>query len=224
MTGRARARWAYGDSVGAVDARLRSALEVQLRNREAALRRGAVHVGWKVGAGRRERIGGMVLGHLTSATQLRHGDGYRPGHGEATHADAELAVVTGAGGAISGYAAALELCDLSWPHEPEEIVAHNVWHRAFTLGPILPGLGAVTGRLVIGSERVAEAPIPDDVPERVERVAELLDAVGERLRAGEVIITGSVVQAPVRPGDHVRAGFPGLGRARLRIEAPGAQP
>ena len=201
-----------------VDPRLRSALREQLRTREAVLARGAVSVGWKVGAGRRERIGGMVLGHLTSATRLLPGDHYRPRDGEATHADAEVAVSIGPGGTIDGYGAALELCDLSWPDDPEEIVAHNVWHRAFALGPLLPAQGATTGRLMIDNEPAAEAAVPGDLLARVERIAELLDAMGERLLPGEVVITGSVVQVPVSPGDEIRADFPGLGQAHLHID------
>jgi hypothetical protein len=204
-----------------IDRRLQSALRAQLRAREAALRGGATNVGWKVGAGERERIGGMVVGHLTSVTRLQPGDRYQAPEGEATHADAEVAVLIGSDGAIAGYGAALELCDLSWPDDPEEIVAHNIWHRAFTLGPFSPALGATTGRLMIGDDEAAAAPLPADLPERIERVAEVLGAVGERLRPADVVITGSVVQVPVSPGQAVRADFPGLGQAHLLIDGAG---
>jgi 2-keto-4-pentenoate hydratase len=47
----------------------------------------------------------------------------------------------------------------------------------------------------------------------------VLAAVGERLRAGDRIITGLVVQVPIRPGDEVAAELDGLGAAHLTIAA-----
>jgi 2-keto-4-pentenoate hydratase len=41
--------------------------------------------------------------------------------------------------------------------------------------------------------------------------------MGERLRAGDRVITGSVVQVPVRPGDEVTADLGPLGAPRLAI-------
>lgn len=89
--------------------------------------RGASHVGWKVGAGDRERIGdGIVVGHLTSASVLDPGATYRAHAGAALHADAELALLVGREGAIDGYAAAPELVDLADAGDAEQIVAANV--------------------------------------------------------------------------------------------------
>jgi ribosomal protein L4 len=46
-----------------VDALLRSALELQLRDRRASLESGAKRVGWRLGMGERERIGsGPAIG------------------------------------------------------------------------------------------------------------------------------------------------------------------
>jgi hypothetical protein len=42
--------------------------------------------------------------------------------------------------AIVGYAAALELVDLGGTDDAEEIVATNVFHRAFALAPFHPSL------------------------------------------------------------------------------------
>ena len=49
--------------------------------------------------------------------------------------------------------------------------------------------------------------------------ARLLGAMGERLEAGDRIITGSVVQVPVRPGDRVTADLGSLGRVELTVTA-----
>jgi 2-oxopent-4-enoate/cis-2-oxohex-4-enoate hydratase len=48
--------------------------------------------------------------------------------------------------------------------------------------------------------------------------AELLGALGERLRAGEVVITGAIVPAqPVAPGQEVRVELGPLGGLSLRF-------
>jgi 2-keto-4-pentenoate hydratase len=50
-------------------------------------------------------------------------------------------------------------------------------------------------------------------------VAALLGRVGERLRAGDLLITGSVVQVPLAAGDEVAAEIDGLGRVSLAVTA-----
>jgi hypothetical protein len=61
---------------------------------------------------------------------------------------------------------------------------------------------------------------------RLSEAARVLNAVGERLRAGDRVITSLVVQAPLVPGDQVAADMGALGRAGLsigpsRVERPG---
>ena len=197
-----------------VDPRLRAALAVQLRDRHGR------RVGWKLGMGDRERIGGgPVMGHLTAATQLPSGGTYRPEAGAQLHADAELAIEIGEAGEIAGYGAALELCDLAQCGDAIRIVETNVFHRAFALGGIRSTSlePAASGRLLVDGEERAAAPIGDGHEERVRAVADMLAAVGERLLPGDVLITGSVVQVPVRPGDEVVADLGELGSARLLV-------
>jgi 2-keto-4-pentenoate hydratase len=201
-----------------VDPRLRAALREQLADRRRLMEQGARHVGWKMGMGERERIGsGPVIGHLTSATVLDAGGVHRASVDVALHADAEVAVEVGPGGAIAGYGAALELVDLGGSAGAEEIVATNVFHRAVLFGPRRRSLPAVEGRLIVNGEERCRAPARRDHAEIVRQAAHLLEAVGERLRAGDLLITGSVVQAPVRPGDRVVADLGALGRAEATI-------
>jgi hypothetical protein len=47
---------------------------------------------------------------------------------------------------------------------------------------------------------------------------------GERLEAGDLLITGSVVQVPIEPGDEVIADLGPLGRAELAITQRGSDP
>jgi 2-keto-4-pentenoate hydratase len=49
------------------------------------------------------------------------------------------------------------------------------------------------------------------------QAAHLLEAVGERLRPGDLLITGSVVQTAVRPGERVVADLGALGRVEATI-------
>jgi 2-keto-4-pentenoate hydratase len=51
----------------------------------------------------------------------------------------------------------------------------------------------------------------------VRTTAWLLGAIGERLRAGDWIITGAIVQVAVASGDAVVADFGRLGQARVAI-------
>jgi 2-keto-4-pentenoate hydratase len=216
-----------------VEQRLVSALAEQLEQRRAALTRGARQVGWKLGLGERESIGGEIaVGYLTSATVLNPGGRYRAVDGAELHADAEAVVELGrdvdpeedaraAAGAIARYGAALELVDLApLPGEPDSVVAANVFHRAVAFSGLqpIPPVDLTVGLSVNGRLRAAAA-WPDDLAERLSAAARLLDAVGERLRAGDRIITGSIVQVPIDVSDEVVAHFGELGAVGVQIGA-----
>jgi 2-keto-4-pentenoate hydratase len=218
---------------GLLDPCLRSALETQLETREAALRGGAVHVGWKLGMGERESIGGRIaVGFLTSATILRS-DRYLPPEGVNLHADAEVLLELGAdvkasGGreevvkAISRYGAALELVDLA-PREgePEAIVAGNVFHLAVAIAEreVVPSSGRGVTITVDGEPRGVGS-WPGCLPERLVEAAEILEAVGQQFRRGDKVITGSIVQVPVGDGSHVEASFGGGVTIAVSLDPP----
>jgi 2-keto-4-pentenoate hydratase len=204
--------------MGSLDPRLHAALREQLEHRRRLMDRGARHVGWKMGMGERERIGsGPVIGYLTSATVLASGGAYRASDAVALHADAEVALELGTDGEIVGYGAALELVDLGPPRDAERIVATNVFHRAVAFGPRQRGLPDVEGRLIVDGEERGRAPARRDHAEIVRQAARLLEAVGERFRPGDLLITGSVVQTAVRPGERVVADLGALGRVEATI-------
>jgi 2-keto-4-pentenoate hydratase/2-oxohepta-3-ene-1,7-dioic acid hydratase in catechol pathway len=200
-----------------VDPRLVAAIERQLR------RRTGQRVGWKLGIGDRERIGDHIaVGHLTAATRLDPGAWYAPADGADLHADAEVAVEIGPGGRIAAYGAALELVDLSAPPDtPEEVVAANLFHRAVAFAPTwgeLPPEGVEARLLVNGEVRDAGRSAPD-LAEKVRAAAEILAAVREALEPGDLVITGSVVQVAVAPGDRVEADLGELGSVSLQVLA-----
>ena len=168
--------------------------------------------------GERERIGdGPVIGHLTSATCIKAGGFYRSVDDQALHADAEVALELGIEGQIVGYGAALEIVDLGAPDDAAVIVAANVFHRAVAFGPIHPAMTVAQGRLIVNGQLRDSAVADGNYPAVVDRVAQLLAAVGERLLPGDRLITGSIVQVPVDPGDHVIADLGTLGRAEANI-------
>jgi 2-keto-4-pentenoate hydratase len=219
-----------------VDSRLAAALELQLSDWRAALCAGAQRVGWKLGMGDRERIGdGPVIGHLTSESRLPPGGVYRGpgvtsdprlpaggvyrGAGDDLAADAEVAVLIGAGGGIAGYAAALEICDLGGDGPPEAIVAANVFHRALALSGAVERRieGGVEATLTVNGARAGAGHSAADLADRVRAAGGLLLEMGEELRPGDWNITGSVAQVPIEPGDEVIADLGPLGRVGLFI-------
>jgi 2-keto-4-pentenoate hydratase len=128
--------------------------------------------------------------------------------------------------AIGGLSAAIELADVDPPPEDvRAILAGNIFHRHVVLGPIDPGRSTgegIGGRVAVDGEELAAtddpAALTGELVEVVRLTAELLDACGERLRAGEVVITGSVVPPqPVAPGQQVRVELGPLGALTLRL-------
>ncbi len=194
--------------MSAPDPRLLDALGAQLADRRAALEAGAEHVGWKLGMGQRERIGGHIaVGYLTSATVLRATARYRGPPGE-LHADVEAAIQLGSDRLEAArFGLAIEIVDLTrQPGEPESAVAGNVFHRAVRIEPLRrpPAAGTLARISVNGAPR-GGGQWPSDLDQRLANAASVLDAVGEGLRAGDWIITGAIEQVPIRLGDVVVA-------------------
>jgi 2-oxo-3-hexenedioate decarboxylase len=186
--------------------------EQQLRTWRSALDAGAERVGWKIALGLVDDQEEPQLGHLTSATRIEDGGTYHRGGDRELRAEAELAVVVGA-----GYAAAIELVDVGRPpSDLESIVAANVFHRAFVLGPTRPAPPERIRMTVAGA--VHEADRTGEDPEAMlAAAARHLAAAGERLEPGDVLITGSVIHVPAAPGDLVELEMGALGRLSVRI-------
>jgi 2-keto-4-pentenoate hydratase len=91
------------------------------------------------------------------------------------------------------------------------MAADNAWCAGIVLGPEIPGwrdldVDELTGALYWNDEPMAPARIGDADPfGSLAWVASVLTGAGRALKAGEVVITGSVIRtrAP-KPGDHVR--------------------
>jgi hypothetical protein len=200
--------------VSEVDPRLVAALRQQLSHRPA----GASRVGWKYGSGEKEHIGGdHVVGHLTSATLLTDGDTYLGG-GTKLQADVEVAVEVGDDLRPARYGVALEICDVASAGSIEEVVIDNDYHRAVAFGRFADELPpGVEGALVVNGESRAVGRASDDLAERVAAVERVLGAVDEGLRPRDRVITGLIVNTPLRSGDEVVAELGQLGSVRLTI-------
>ena len=226
------------------DPRVVAALEPLFERWRAELAAGAQRVGWKIGLnipevqqhfGLRE----PVIGYLTSNTRVENGGTYASEPDAELRAEAEIALyldrdvpadadAATARGAIAGLAAAIELVDVARPPgELEGILLRNVFHRGFVLGPRGPILPTELSeaRLLIDDELTVPAPIPGDFSDVVLVVARLLGALGERLQAGDWIISGAVVHLPVAPGNRVVVDVDRLGQAAVehrRVAVPHA--
>jgi 2-keto-4-pentenoate hydratase len=101
----------------------------------------------------------------------------------------------------------------------EGVVADNAYHRAFALGPprpVVPGT-RLSSTLRVNGEVRASGTTSEDFAAKLVAIARRLEAVGEGLRAGDRIITGSLAHVPVRAGDAVEVGIEPLGSLALEI-------
>lgn len=195
--------------------------------RSEILGAGEETIGWKLGFGAPvwlERFGlsGPLVGFLPAARSHPPGATVSCAGWTRPVAEPEIAVHLGsdvddparASEAVSGLGAAIELADVhSPPDDLEETLAGNIFHRAVVLGEAdsdlsprdLTGVRAVVA--VDGAEVASTADLEvltGNLVDILGHAASLLAAAGERLRAGEVVIAGSVVPPiDVAPGSEV---------------------
>jgi len=208
------------------DPEIIAALSEQLVDWRASLDGGAARVGWKIGLNvpdiqRKLGLRESVIGHLTTASQLEDGASYSAGAAVDLRVEPEVALHMGAGGAVAGYGPAIEVVDPGDPPpDATGIVAGNVFHRAFLLGPTHAAISpdGTAAEVRVNGERRDAGEAPGDFADVVELVARLLGDVGEELRDGDVIIAGSLTAPqPVKAGDEVEAGLSALGALRLSV-------
>ena len=201
------------------DPRIARGMAIQLTSWHERLKAGEKALGWKVGFGaaaamERLAIEAPLVGFLTDRSLIRSGDSVPLAGWTRPVAEPEIAIYMGkdlaagadhgkARAAIGALGPAIELADLD--HPPDDvtaILARNIYQRHVILGPrdasragcVLDGLRA---SVIRNGDEVAGTTDPQALTgnylDIVCHVASLLAAFGERLRAGQVIITGSVV-------------------------------
>lgn len=197
------------------DPRVQRGMKSLLALRRTSVDAGDECIGWKVAFGGKavqERLGisAPLVGFLSQSRAVRTGESVSlAGWGRpvaepeiAAFIGADLEAGTGREGAIEAIARfgpAIELIDSPVPPtDPEPVLAGNIAHRHVVLGP--SGTAAIEqmrGRIFRRGTEVASTAdviaLPGDPPALVAYVAEYLDAFGEKLRAGEVVICGSIV-------------------------------
>ena len=207
----------------------------QLTERRRRIEAGEAALGWKLGMGvpaamARLGIDAPLVGYLLAPALLADGgtvplDGWGNAKLEpeiAAHMAADLpagATRSEAEAAIAGLGVAIELVDIDPDAaDPEAILAADIFQRHVLLGPLVEGASAagVSARALQNGEEAASAgdatEATGDPVELVLHVANFVGEAGETLRAGEVVICGSVVPAlDVAPGDTVEVRLDPLG-------------
>jgi len=232
------------------DPRIARGMQMQLSRRREHLARGEQSLGWKVGFGApaaMEKLGinAPLIGFLTDRALVASGATLSLANWKKPLAEPEIAVHMGsdlpAGAdsdavkrAIKGIGPAIELADLDRPPDDvEQILAGNIYQRHVILGPcdssragcVLDGL---TGRILRNGTEIARTSDPQantgNLIGIVRHVADVLAACGEQLRAGQIIITGSIVPPLwVEAGEAVDFQLDPLGGVSVRFApAPSA--
>lgn len=206
---------------------VRDGMRRMLANRAEHLGRGERTIGWKLGFGAPswlEKFGldGPLVGFLPESRRHPSGASVSCRGWVNPVAEPEIAVYLGsdvddpvrAADAISGLGAAIELADVDPPPEDiADVLAGNIFHRAVIFGEPDPtrsdgGVAGLRARVTRGSSEMADTSdlesLTGEIVSILGHAAALLGSVGESLRAGEVVIMGSVVPpVPVRPGDEI---------------------
>jgi 2-keto-4-pentenoate hydratase len=232
----------YPTAEYAADARVRSGMEAQLGWRRAALEGGDEPLGWKVGFGTPsafERFGtsAPMTGYLLRSGLIEAGWPVPLSGWSNPALEAEVAVVMAsdlpaagdadaARAAIGALSAAFELVDLDPSvNEVAGVLEANIFQRAVILGP--RGDGTAPEDLSAKLQRGEETQEVDDpqsatgeIVAIVRHVADLLGEFGERLRVGEVVLTGAITPPPipVSAGERFDLELRPLGRMSIAFE------
>jgi 2-keto-4-pentenoate hydratase len=200
------------------DPRVVRGMKAQLDERRARIAAGERPLGWKVGLGapaalQRLELRGPVVGFLMQGALLPSGGTASFAGWTRPVAECEIAVRMGCdlgGGASPAealaatkeIAPAIELADFDPPPTPDTIdavLAGNIYQRHVVLGAAWRRGGGTAGlvsRLLRRGAEAARTSEPEALTGKladiVALVANTLAAHGERLSAGDVVITGSI--------------------------------
>lgn len=210
------------------DSRVARGLRAQLAARQKLIGAGARAIGWKIGFGApaamaKLGIAAPLTGFMMDRNLVESGAAVSLAGWSKPVAETEIAVHIGRDlgdgvsrsevvNSIAALGPAIELADLDVPPtDPEAILSGNIYHRHVILGPRDDGrAGAIlgwSGRVSRNGKEEAHVSNLEAntglLLDLVIHVANTLSAVGERLRAGEVVICGSVIP-PIELGDQDR--------------------
>ena len=231
------------------DLRIARGMAAQLTRWHERLKAGEKPIGWKVGFGAPAametlKITAPLIGHLTDRARLESASQVSLAGWTKAAAEPEIAVYMGkdlpggasrdaAKSAIAGLAPAIELADVDFPpQDVEAILKGNIYQRHVILGTCDRtragcALGGLTAMVVRNGAEIARASdtqeATGDLVDIVRQVADMLAAFGERLRAGQVIITGSITPPLwVAPGEDIQFNLDPVGSVSVRFAADAA--
>jgi 2-keto-4-pentenoate hydratase len=211
------------------DGRIARGMQAQLALRRRAIAEGARPVGWKVGFGAPAALAKLALaapliGFMLDRNVVASGATVPLAGWVKPAAEPEIAVEmamdlpgggsrSAAADAIAAIGPAVELADVTFaPDDVETILAGNIFHRHVLFGPRdrgrrgrVDGLHArVTRNGAAHADTTELEQNTGKLVDIVRHVADVLADCGEQLRAGDVIIAGSVI-APIFLGPEDRA-------------------
>ena len=201
------------------DPRILRGMEKQLQLRQHRLNMGEKSIGWKVGFGapaalEHLRLEAPLIGFLTNKTLLPSNATVAIADWTKPAMEPEIVIYVGkdlsgeadretSRAAIAALGPAIELADVHFPPDDvETILAGNIYNRNVILGRADPSragckLNGLIGRISHNADELPAASdlqaLTGDIVDIVIHVAGLLSLLGESLRAGEFIITGSIV-------------------------------
>lgn len=215
------------------DPRIARGMEKQLATRKARIAAGEKPLGWKVGLGappamERLKIKAPLVGFMMRKSLLPNASTVSFAGWTKPVAEPEIAVHMGKDlpgpadraatvAAIAGLGPAIELADLNPPPDDVEVaLAGNIFHRHVILGPPDPSragakldglVGHVFRRGALAAKQENVEALIGEMIGIVQHVAGMLAAHDERLRAGDVIITGSIVPPPIIEPDETEFAY-----------------
>jgi len=213
----------------------------QLTERRRRIEAGEGSLGWKLGFGvpaamAKLAIDAPLVGYLLEPALVDDGATVSLEGWANPRLEPEIAVHLGADlppgasreqvdAAVAGIGVAIELVDPDPDaSDPEAILAADIFQRHVLLGPLQEGArpDGVSARVLQNGEEAAAAAdateVTGDPIDLAGHVATVVGGAGELVRAGEVVICGSVVPAlAVAPGDQVEVQLDPLGALRVNF-------
>lgn len=211
------------------DPRIARGMTAQLAERRKRIAAGETPLGWKIGFGstsalQRLAIAAPLSGYLMQAGLLPSGATADVKGWTQLVAEPELGVRLGsdiaagskpatARAAIASLTPAIEIIDLAFAGSPgnvDIVLAHNIFQRHVVLGEHSRDGGDTSGltcRIVrrgkLAHETTAPEALTGKLPDLLVHLADMLDGFGEGLKAGDLVICGSIVPPPLIAPDEV---------------------
>ncbi len=232
-------------NVAGYDSRILRGMEKLLKLRQGRLDAGEKSIGWKVGFGAPAslealRLDAPLVGFLTDKVLLDSGSALSIAGWTKPAAEPEIAVYLNRDlpgvsdretiqAAISAIGPAIEIADVHFPpNDVEAILAGNIYNRHVILGKSDNSragctLDGLVGRIYRNGQEIATVTdlqvLTGNFIGIVQHVANLLASLGQMLRSGDVIITGSIVPPLwIERDEEIRFDLDPIDKLTIRLE------